>query len=50
MRRNTKKELEQINKLLEKLKRSSDIVIPVDFYKNLEIKNVKPSYQSQFFF
>lgn len=38
MKKYNKKELEEISKMLNKIKKSSDIVIPNDFYRNAEIK------------
>ena len=32
-----KEKLKEINKMLERLKKSSDIIIPNDFYRNSEI-------------
>lgn len=50
MKKYEKKKLEEINNMLEKFKKPIDITIPIDFYKNIEIKNTKSNYQNQFFF
>ncbi len=50
MEKYEKKKLEEINNMLEKHKKPIDMTIPIDFYKNIEIKNAKSNYQNQFFF
>lgn len=45
-----KQKLEEMNKMLEKFKKSSDIIIPNDFYRNAEIVNAKINFQNQSFF
>nr|DAZ28010.1 MAG TPA: hypothetical protein [Caudoviricetes sp.] len=50
MKKYTEKEIEEINLLIKKLKKSSDIVIPNDFFRNLEIEHHNANFQSQFFF
>ena len=50
MEKYNKKQLEEMNKMLEKLKQPVDIIIPIDCYRNFKIKTLDPSCQSQFFF
>lgn len=41
MKKYSNKEIEEMNKMLEKFKKSSDIIIPNDFYRNCKIANYK---------
>lgn len=50
MKKYNKKQLEEINNMLEKQKQSADIVIPIDCFRNIEIKDSKSNCQNQFFF
>jgi len=45
-----KKQLKEISNMLEKLKQPVGIIMPIDCYRNAEIKNLNVNHQSQFFF
>lgn len=50
MEKYNKNQLEEMNKMLEKLKQPVDIVVPIDCYRNFKIKTFEPNHQNQFFF
>lgn len=50
MEKYNKNQLEEMNNMLEKLKQPEGITIPIDCYRNFEMKTFDPSYQNQFFF